>query len=268
MLPGTFNSGGRDTAALNNFEVVAPQVFHRVREMTGLPISGCEVTGYRFLVDYRNHRLCLVDMLNTHHKPFSVDLDHERRDLSGSDLLRRAMGRNVHSVIDATAGFGADAIHFARIGFEVIAIERCPTVAALFADALGRVGKQRLRESIRLVVADSVDMLGRIHADAVYIDPMYATAARLKSLPRRAMVLARELAGDDLDAGILLDLARSRYARVVVKRPDKSEPLAGGVHHRHVGKTVRYDVYVNHDVQSDAMNPEQPVPSTDEPGSH
>lgn len=260
---GSIADDGLGMTALNDFSAAEPQLFRQVHEMTRLPIAIGRAGGHRFLIDFLDGRLCVVDRLNLHHKPFSVDLDRTRRALSRGDLLRRALGRNVHSVIDATAGFGGDAVHLARMGFDVIAIERCPIVAALLADALGRIRSERVRNSIRLVVADSADLLGQFHADAVYLDPMFATQARLKSLPRRAMVLARALAGDDRDADTLLNRSRALYARVVVKRPDKSEPLASGVHHHHAGKTVRYDVYLNHGTQRTGADATGPVCSTD-----
>lgn len=201
--------------------------------------------GARFVLDYRDDRLCLLDTLAPGVRPFHVDLD--RRAGGGPDLLRRAIGRRTRSVIDATAGFGADAVHLARCGLDVLAVERREAIAALLADGLARMADAAARQRIELLCADAADVLGDREADAVYFDPMYDTPQRLKSTPRRAMVLAREIAGDDADAVALLTLARRHYRRVVVKRADKSTPLAEDVHHVQQGRTVRYDVYIDPD---------------------
>lgn len=199
-----------------------------------------------FRLEFNADRLCLVDTSNRRARPYFVDLARARRPGGGADLLRRALGPPGRTVVDATAGFGGDAVHLARSGYTVIAVERCAVIAAMLADGLERLAEHAVRERIRLLAGDSREILPRLSAHVVYLDPMFDAGAPTKSLPRRAMVLARALAGDDDDAAALLDLARAHFPRVVVKRPDKAPPLAGGVHHDHRGKTVRYDVYLDH----------------------
>jgi hypothetical protein len=268
MPPGTFNSGGRDAAALNDFEVAAPQVFHRVRETTGLPIAGHELTGYRFLIDYRDHRLCVVDMFNTHHKPFSVDLEHERRDLGGSDLLRRAMGRKVYSVIDATAGFGGDAIHLARIGLKVIAIERCPTVAALLADALARVANQQLRD--RFVWSlPTASICWDISMPTQSISIPCTPRLRDSSPCRVARWFWRgnwqEMTWMPAHCSIWHVHDMPGWWSSGQTSPNHSLPeFTIGTRARRCATIV----YVSHDIQRNGMNLEPPVPSMDGSGSH
>ncbi len=229
--------------SIANFEARAPDLFDRLRRDTSLAVAGAG-PATRFVLDYHAARLCLVDREAPRTRPFHVDLDR-RADVGGPDLLRRAIGRGARRVIDATAGFGTDAVHLARRGLDVLAIERCEAIAALLADGLSRMADVSVRRRIELVCADATNLLGSRDADVAYLDPMYDSPQRLKSKPRRAMVLARELAGEDADAADLLALARQRYRRVVVKRADKSPPLAGDVHHAHRGRTVRYDVYID-----------------------
>ena len=79
----------------------------------------------------------------------------------------------------------------------------------------------------------------------VYLDPMYPPPRRSSALPKRALQVLRQLVGDSSDAAELLAAARSRAARVVVKRPHRAPPLAPGTSHALASKLVRFDVYVN-----------------------
>jgi 16S rRNA (guanine1516-N2)-methyltransferase len=233
-----------DSVAVVDFSREAPALFRRTVSLSFLPVTARSLPGaYRYLLDYVDGRLCIVEP-GGHSKPFHIDLNRGRRAFVARDLLRRALGRGVRSVVDATAGFGRDAAHLASLGVDVTAIERCAPIAALLVDALGRL-PDSLRERITVLHGDSLVLLRELDADAVFLDPMYSVGATGRCLPRRPMVLARSLAGDDQDAPLLLALARERFSRVVVKRPDKSAVLAEGVHHSHKGKTVRYDVYLD-----------------------
>lgn len=229
-----------------DFRAQFPRRFDELCEYSNLPIVDRRSTrGFRYLIDCVDARLGIVDIQRPSSKPFTVDHDATPRRLAGGDMLRRALGRTSRKVVDATAGFGYDAVHFARLGFDVIAVERCEPIAMMLRDALGRIADPVLRDRISVIPGDSVHLLPALGADVVYLDPMFASVGRQRSLPRRRMVLARELAGEDWDSRELLQVARGCSHRVVVKRPDKSAPLSGGVHHSHAGKTVRYDVYLD-----------------------
>lgn len=247
----------RASVALVDFRSGHPALFRKLAEFGDIPVtSGRQRGRFDYLITWEHGGLCLLDTRRPNVKPFRLDFNRGARRLCGSDILRRAMGRKARTVVDATAGFGQDTVHLARLGFRVIAIERCAPIAILLAEALDRMNDQAARGLITLHVGDSVELLSSVTADAVYLDPMFAAAGRWRSLPRRRMVLAREMAGVDADSGSLLDTARSRFARVVVKRPDKSPPLKTGAHHSHIGKTVRYDVYMRSDTDPAAREME------------
>ncbi len=224
---------------LADFRHLAPAAHARVRDIVGEAVTSDVDAPHRFRLDWHEGRLGLFEV--GRRRPFVIDTAPRRA--SGSDRLVRALGRGSRDVIDATAGFGGDAIHLARLGYRVIAVERCVVIAALLDDAIHGLD-DALRARLTLIVDDAATVIARRVADVVYLDPMFR-ADRHKSTPRRAMTLARALAGDDEDAADLLPLARARCRRVVVKRADKAPPLADGVHHRHAGRTVRYDVYLD-----------------------
>lgn len=170
--------------------------------------------------------------------------------------LARAVG--VHqtsglSVLDATAGLGRDSFVLASLGCNLTLVERVPVVAALLADALARAARDEdvapIVGRMTLIGANAVEYLRGLDKlawpDVVYLDPMYPE--RVKSaLVKKEMRFLRALAGDDLDAELLLATARlTAKKRVVVKRPKRAPPLPGGMpSHVIESENTRYDVYV------------------------
>lgn len=164
--------------------------------------------------------------------------------------VARAMGE-ARSVVDATAGLLGDAFLLAAAGFEVTAIERSPVVHALAADGLRRAGLDArlgalLGGRLRLVRAEAREWLaaraGTPEApDAVLIDPMFPPKRKRSALPRKEMVVLREVVGADLDAAELLEAARKcARMRAVVKRSDDGAEL-GKADWTVGGTTVRFD---------------------------
>lgn len=159
--------------------------------------------------------------------------------------LARALGREVNTVIDATAGWGADAFTLAVLGYDVTAIERNPILFALLDDAWRRAtGSELIR--LRFVHAEACEWLQSLREppDAVVIDPMFPPKKRATALAKKPMQLLRRLVGDDPDAAELLRIARSvARDRVVVKRSDDGPPLGESPAFSIETKLVRFDVY-------------------------
>ncbi|MHC5022302.1 MAG: class I SAM-dependent methyltransferase [Planctomycetota bacterium] len=180
----------------------------------------------------------------------TLDVRRGSRNLSRKQPLARAIGRRVRTVADATAGLGHDAVLLACLGYEVIAIERSPVVAALLEDGLRRAANdQTLRRAIggriRLVVGDARQVLETLDPppDAVFIDPMFPPKRKATALARKPIRLVRRLVGEDPDASELVSIARRVAGRVIVKRPTYVQPLAGPPEVSFGGKLARYDVY-------------------------
>ncbi len=175
---------------------------------------------------------------------------HARR---GQPLFR-AIGRRSRRVVDATAGFGDDAIAIASSGREVLAIERSPVMARLLLDAgerAARAAGELRATAARLTVCcgDAREVLRVLPSapDVVYVDPMYPLQRSRSALPRKQIQLLRRLVGDDPDAADTVACALASGARrVVVKRPLRAEPLAGKPTEQFQGKLARYDVYLDH----------------------
>jgi 16S rRNA (guanine1516-N2)-methyltransferase len=164
----------------------------------------------------------------------------------------RALG-DAQTIVDATAGLLGDAFLIAAAGREVTAIERSRVVYELAKDGLARamrdpVLSELLGGRLQLVHADARAWLaaraGTSSApDAVLMDPMFPPKKRASALPRKEMVMLREMVGADLDAAELLRVAReSARQRVILKRGDDAPELAKPDWSIE-GTTVRFDVF-------------------------
>ncbi len=180
---------------------------------------------------------------------------HRRKFGGGrSEAVAKAVGIKkgyIPSVVDATAGLGRDAFVLAALGCEVRMLERHPVVAALLDDGLQRgyadaeIGPW-LKQRMSLIHASSIHALETIspQPDVVYLDPMYPHRQK-SALVKKEMRVFQSLVGADNDADALLEPALAlAKRRVVVKRPDYAEPLAGKEAEAAVTtKNHRFDIY-------------------------
>ena len=214
--------------------------------------------GYDYTLELSDQGLQLRDQQRPRSRPLVLDLVKvvsglRPHDCSRKQPLARAMGKGVHTIVDATAGLGHDAVLLAAMGFEVVAIERAAAIYALLEDALLRardtaIYQRRLDDRLRYVLADASDYFGSLAAppDVVYLDPMYPPKRKQSALTRKALRILREIVGEDSDAGHLLIEARKHARRrVVVKRPHYAPTLAEGPDMTIKSKLVRYDVYLS-----------------------
>lgn len=184
---------------------------------------------------------------------------HRRRFGGGREqAIAKAVGlkRGANpSVIDATAGLGRDGFVLATLGCRVTLIERSPLVAALLEDGLMRGAQDAdtapILARMNLLHGDAQTLLNGHTADVVYLDPMYPQRQKSAQV-KKEMRAFRDLLGEDADADRLLAAAlRCARGRVVVKRPDYAEPLAGQRPSMSITtKNHRFDVYVKEAMQS------------------
>ncbi|OCQ54238.1 Ribosomal RNA small subunit methyltransferase J [Photorhabdus australis subsp. thailandensis] len=180
---------------------------------------------------------------------------HRRRFGGGrGEAVAKAVGIKkdyLPTVVDATAGLGRDAFVLASLGCHVRMLERHPVVAALLDDGLQRGYQDAeiggwLQERMTLLHASSITALADItpQPDVVYLDPMYPHKQK-SALVKKEMRVFQSLVGADEDANNLLAPARAlAKRRVVVKRPDYAEPLAGVAASAAITtKNHRFDIY-------------------------
>jgi len=193
-------------------------------------------------------------------KPYFVDfLTQEWRGrllkgLPRNHIFRRAIG--VHdgpvSVIDATAGFGQDAMLAVSLGCDVTAVEKSNVVITVLRNGIERAREdESLRAKfakMKVVEADAEQFLAHSPAaDVVYLDPMFTKPKKSAKSPKEMQLLQDLLAplptNEDLERLFLVAYAHARH-RVVIKQPLKAKALGRTPTHTYKGQSIRYDVYV------------------------
>jgi len=202
-------------------------------------------------------------------KPWSLSVDIEsllgqskRFPQPKRGVLSQALGRKTHTIVDLTAGFGADSLLFWSQGYQVTMIERHPLLALLLKDAMACLSTHpRLNSAAtevpKVIEADAQDWLIQSLAsqwdaengayDCLYLDPMFPPKRKRSAAPPKKMQFLQWLLGEQDDAKALANVALSSgVPRVVIKRPRYAEPLLDNPSERFSGKIIHYDVYLNH----------------------
>jgi 16S rRNA (guanine1516-N2)-methyltransferase len=193
------------------------------------------------------------DNQNSHRVDFStIDRRVGGGNLSRRQTLPKAIGSLDHDVVDATAGFGADAARLALMGYRVTALEQVPIIAAMVQDAIVRARQDpQLAEAfgnrLQFVEVDATQwLLQNKGVGVVYLDPMFPPKRKKSALPPGHIQLLQSLVGDvnDEETENLFQAAlKAATNRVVVKRPNHAPPMGANPVATHEGKLVRYEVY-------------------------
>ena len=200
--------------------------------------------------------LALPSLGNPIRIDFSTGKYAHRRQFGGGrgQPLAKAVGLkqgNTPTVIDATAGFARDAFVLASLGCQLTMIEQHPVLSLLIDDAIQRA---RLDDDIAAIAAhlslqqgNAINLLqqGHLHADVIYLDPMYPVREKSAQV-KKEMQLLHQLIGQDKDSAELLAVARqTANKRVVVKRPKGAEYVGNQTPTVSIkSKNTRYDIYI------------------------
>jgi len=168
------------------------------------------------------------------------------------DLLAFAIGKKSRTVIDATTGWAQDSLAIFRMGYELQCIERSPVMAALIEDGFNRLAQKdwmqnRQLQPPNLLVGNAIALLAHLPQppDCIYLDPMFPPKRKKSALPKKSMLVLRDILGDDEDSADLFAAAwQATGKRLAVKMPDYAEPMAGKPAETYQGKLLRYDVYL------------------------
>jgi len=172
---------------------------------------------------------------------------HERQKYAFTkEPLYRALGlkgklaEQKKSIWDTTCGTGKDSVLIHHFGASLTSFERHPIVYLLLQDALRRFPLL----DFELIFRSANFYDGKLSSpEVIYFDPMYPSKKK-SALPRKEMLIFKELVGEDLDAGDFLEWALSKaLERVVVKRPLEAPPLKPNPTASYSGKSTRYDMY-------------------------
>jgi 16S rRNA (guanine1516-N2)-methyltransferase len=97
-----------------------------------------------------------------------------------------------------------------------------------------------------LLHGDAKLLLPELSPEIILVDPMHP-ARKNSALVKKEMRLIREIVGTDEDSVELMKVALEWASkRVVLKWPQKADPMAGikAPSHQIPGKTTRYDVFM------------------------
>jgi len=214
-------------------------------------------TAEDFFLTYRDDCLKLIDKDLLKKGGLMVDIEPRQGEQRSwpapkEGALAQAIGRKTRTVVDATTGWAQDSLHIFRMGYELTCIERSPVMLELLADAFLRLEQLSWVKSLvlpipELMSGNAIDILPQLAQapDCIYIDPMFPAKRKKSALPKKSMLILRDLLGDDMDREVLFEAALSSTAKkVVVKSPSYAEPLGGKPAQSFNSKLLRYDVYV------------------------
>jgi 16S rRNA (guanine1516-N2)-methyltransferase len=222
-----------------------------------------QLKDFDFILVFTNDHLQLQRSLHPKEKPLFIDfcsnkLLHRQKYGGGrGQLIAKAVStkntkpENV-KVLDATAGLGADAFVLASLGYQVTMAERSSIIGALLENALERAKKnpEFSKLHLKLIIGDAISYMKKIanneklKPDVIYVDPMFPERQK-SALNKKEMRILKEIVGEDLDAGDLLNAAlKCARKKVVVKRP-RLAPTINEIIPKltYQGKSCRYDVY-------------------------
>lgn len=166
----------------------------------------------------------------------------------------KVKGATAPRAIDATAGFGEDALMLAAAGFDVQLYEADPVIAALLADGLARAASDPhlapIVARMHLTQGDSVTAL-RTQAsapmpatppDVIYLDPMFPARQKSAAVKKKFQLLHHLEAPCANEEELLRAAIAVNPRKVIIKRPIKG-PLLAGIKPSYSisGKAVRYD---------------------------
>ncbi|MEQ1529776.1 MAG: class I SAM-dependent methyltransferase [Methylococcales bacterium] len=235
--------------------------YQQLAEKLAIPLRNSNEQGFaeheQFFLTWRDGCLKLLDAELLKKGGLSVEIEPragEQRSWPApkDGALAQALGRKTKTVVDTTTGWGQDSLHIFRMGYQLTCIERSPIMAALLADGFQRLEQLTWMQNLnlqapQLLAGNAIELLAGLQEapDCIYLDPMFPPKRKKSALAKKAMVVLRELLGDDEDKAQLFAAAMAATAkRVVVKCPDYAEPLGGKPSSSYSGKLLRYDVYL------------------------
>ena len=182
-------------------------------------------------------------------KPIFCNFTEWANNNKKSNLMRCMKGLPLDcSVVDATAGFGRDALELATVSSSVVLIERIPWLHYLLHDGIANSSEELvsgLVSKFNLIQSDARDFFAvkKNKTDVVYLDPMFPNTGSARA--KKNIQALRDLSAEDLSEDLLLLALDFAKKRVIVKRHRNSSYLNDQKPSFSIqGRVVRFDVYV------------------------
>ena len=201
----------------------------------------------RYLLVVSEDKIYLKKGSTATSKPIFCDFLKWSKGNKRNNLVRAMQGLPRKGVIvDATAGFGRDALILSPLVKRVILIDRLPWMAALLEDGLKNSREQLpYLSNTKVISYESENYLLHVlktKPDAIYLDPMFENTGKSKA--KREVQALRDLTIQTNGEDLLEAALKKAKDRVVIKRHRKGKYLAGiKPTYSITGRVVRYDVY-------------------------
>lgn len=158
-------------------------------------------------------------------------------------------------ILDATAGFGRDAMLIARYGQQITMLEKHAVIHELLADGLSRAFEQDEFCNLFTYPPDLIHSLAQQYlvaadkpVDVIYLDPMYPRRNKNLKVKKESQILqllSKDMEHEDDHTDLLTWACSLARKRVVVKRPSWAEPLTKSLPTTAIyNQNTRYDVYI------------------------
>jgi len=220
-------------------------------------------SNYDLALQLSNHGLQLVWYVDNKQLTLKISFtdgkNRHRLNYGGgkSQMLAKACGLNktLPTILDVTAGLGADAFVLASLGCTVTMCERNNLLVILLEDALERAKSNAetavIVSKMRLINIEATTLLANWRKflaekpQVIYLDPMFPVRSKTALVKKNMQVLqmlnAKFTSNDDLLLNLALDVAQNR---VVVKRPKSALSLTKlKPSYSLFGKSSRFDIY-------------------------
>ncbi len=176
----------------------------------------------------------------------------QRAQQKNQALLRACNNKKkqVHTVIDLTAGWGKDGLILASQGYRVILVEQHPLLAHCLHYLLAIALKDSNDARYARMEVYNCNSQGFLHehpeleADCIYLDPMFP-AHKSGAKPGKDLQLLQLITNNEAIESLFDEALQQARYRVVVKRPLHAptiNTLTPDIVYKE--KTIRFDVYL------------------------
>ena len=166
--------------------------------------------------------------------------------------LKKAIGKTDRPlrILDATAGLLGDSMIMLALGHSVTAYEQSKILYMLLNNELNQLSETDSHLiNFQLINSNVCEInFNEKSFDVVYFDPMYpedkSSSARRSDLKKINSILEIEGLASDPESTFTY-LRNIPSTKLIVKRPLKADAFKGSINYQVLGKSVRFDIYLN-----------------------
>ena len=166
--------------------------------------------------------------------------------------LKKAIGKTDRPlrILDATAGLLGDSMIMLALGHSVTAYEQSKILYTMLNNELNQLSETDSNLlNFKLINSNVCETnFNEKSFDVIYFDPMYpedkASNARRSDLKKINSILQIEGLASDSESTFTF-LRSIPKTKLIVKRPLKVDAFEGSINYQIIGKSVRFDIYLN-----------------------